>query len=386
MCVTHGRFAGAAALAEDLGMVRSDRLYTGLSLTHGNAQLITMGGAMALGAPLVISRQFTKSRLWEILARYRCTVFNLLGGMTSAIFAEPPGDLDRANDVRLVVSAGMPPPLWRRFEERFGLKVLEFFATAEGGLLVNPPGVGPLGSIGKPPARTICAILDEADRPCPPLVQGEICFKEADGSVTPVRYLDNEAASAAKTRGGWFRSGDIGYRDEAGWFYFSHRAGRSVRRNGDFVDVAAMETFIATLPEVDDVYVYGIRTDATAPGERDVVAAVVPVAGAGDPATVMAACLETLGSLGAPDFIQAVAAIPKTASEKPQERHLVEMINEQQCTIHSKKGPATIRAFEGREDHEGIQNKDIVAVRGGAGGIDGRTDTGTNRAIQPDTV
>ena len=38
----------------------------------------------------VISRRFTKSRLWEITRRYGCTFFNLLGGMTTAIYAEPP--------------------------------------------------------------------------------------------------------------------------------------------------------------------------------------------------------------------------------------------------------------------------------------------------------
>lgn len=351
ICVTHGRFAGAATLAEPFQLTPSDRLYTGLSLTHGNAQLMTLGAALALRVPLVVSWQFTKSRLWEILAHYRCTVFNLLGGMTSAIYAEPPGPFDRAHAVRMVISAGMPRQLWQAFEQRFGLSIYEFYATAEGGMLINPPGAGPLGSVGKTPAG-VCEILDAGDRPCPAGVKGEICFRNADGSVPPVRYLANDAASLAKTRGGWFRTGDIGWKDADGWVYFSHRAGRSVRRNGDFVDTAAIETMLSGLPEIDDVYVYGIRTDTSTPGEREVVAAIVPTAAGADAERIMAQCLDRLGTLGAPDLIQIVPAIPKTASEKPQERHLVEMINDGSSMIHNRKGPTKIRAMEGKEDDE----------------------------------
>lgn len=350
--VPHGRFAAVAAWAEVFGLTATDRLYTGLSLTHGNAQFITLGSALALNLPLVISRQFTKSRLWEILAHYRCTVFNTLGGMTSAIFAEPPAALDRAHDVRMVLSAGMPKALWRDFEQRFGVRVFEFFATAEGGLLVNPPGVGPVGSVGKAAAGTRCEVLDAHDAICPSGRRGELCFQNSDGTVAPVNYLANEAASTAKTRGGWFRSGDIGWKDAEGWVHFSHRAGRSVRRNGDFVDIAAMEALIAGLQGVDDVHVYGVRTAASAPGEREVVAAIVPAEWPGDAAAIMTICLDRLGSIGTPNLIQIVRAIPKTASEKPQERHLVEMINERSCVLHDKSGPTEIEANEGREDSE----------------------------------
>ena len=46
---------------------------------------------------------------------------------------------------------------------------------------------------------------------------GEICFRNADGTAPPVNYFGAKEASERKTRGGWSHSGDIGWKDQAGW-------------------------------------------------------------------------------------------------------------------------------------------------------------------------
>lgn len=336
----HARFSAVASLGPVVGLLPTDRLYTGLSLTHANAQLITLGNGLSGRLPVVISRQFTKSRLWELLSRYGCTTFNLLGGMATAIFAEPEGPFDRQHDVRFVLSAGMPASMWRAFEERFGVEIFEFFGAAEGGLSLNPPGTGPVGSIGKPPLGGICEILDETGAVLPAGEAGEICFRNPDGTVAPVTYFDNPAASAAKTRDGWFHTGDIGWKDRDGWLFFSHRDGHSIRRNGDFIDSRAIETAIAAMEGVADIYVYGLATPRNTPGEKEVIAAIV--AGAGfNPAGIIPACARALGSANTPTYLQIVSAIPKTASEKPQDRHLVAMIEAGNCLLYDRNGPTT---------------------------------------------
>ncbi|GGC52741.1 AMP-binding protein [Chelatococcus reniformis] len=339
---SHARFAGVAALGPMFGLRPDDRLYTGLSLTHANAQFITLSSALAMQVPLVISRQFTKSLLWEIVTRYNCTTFNLLGGMATAIFAEPPGPLDRAHRVRFVLSAGMPAAMWRPFEERFGTRIFEFFGTAEGGLTLNPPAAGPVGSIGRAEPGLVCEILLPDDSIARAGTLGEICFRNADGSVTPVTYFGNEQASAVKTRNGWFRSGDIGWKDAAGWLFFSHRAGQSIRRNGDFIDAREVEAAIANIPGVLDAYVYGVATASNTPGEKQVVAALVVSPGLVEPREIFADCASKLGSTGVPNFVQMVAEIPKTASEKPQDRHLIAMLNEGRCQLFDRNGPAEL--------------------------------------------
>ncbi|GAJ30778.1 acyl-CoA synthetase [Acidomonas methanolica] len=342
----NARFAMTGSLGETIGLQPGDRLYTGLSLTHANAQLITLGNGLAHQLPVVISRTFTKSRLWEIVSRYRCTTMNLLGGMATAIFAEPPGLFDLAHDVRFVLSAGMPISMWRPFEERFGVKVFEFFGAAEGGLTLNPPGAGPVASIGKAPPSLACEILDEDDHILGPGQLGEICFRNADGSVTPITYFKNPQASEAKTQGGWFRTGDIGWKDADGWLYFSHRSGQSIRRNGDFINPRDIETMIAGMPGVVDVYVYGVATSANTPGEKEIVAAVVVGPDWSGPAAVFEHCARQLGSTSVPSFVQILNEIPKTASEKPQDRFLIDLLIQDEAMVFNKNGPSRVQPQE----------------------------------------
>jgi crotonobetaine/carnitine-CoA ligase len=335
----YGRFAFISSLGEGIGFRSDDRPYTGLSLTHANAQLISLGNSLKHGLRLVISRRFTKGRLWEILHRYDCTTFSLLGGMAIAIYAEPPGAYDRNHNVRQILSAGMPPALWRQFTERFGVEIFEFYGAVEGGLTLNPPGVGPVGSVGKPPTDLICGILDENDNPCGPGVIGEMCFRPITGEAPPVTYFKNPEASAAKVHDGWLRSGDAGYKDDDGWVYFAHRMSSSIRRNGDFVSAAEIEAHIASLDDVADVHVYGLATPSNAPGEKEVIAAVVPRSDVSfDPCVVFTQCRDRIGPSSMPSFIQLVDEIPKTASEKPQSRFLVQMLSDGRSKLYDRSG------------------------------------------------
>jgi crotonobetaine/carnitine-CoA ligase len=306
-------------------MNADDRPYTGLSLTHANAQVITLGTTLYMGVRGVFSRKFTKSRLWDITRHYGCTLFNLLGGMTTAIYSEPEKPDDGDNPVRYVLSAGMPAAIWEKFANRFKVDVYEFYGAAEGGLTLNPPGTGPIGSIGKPPPSLIGKVVDENDVECAPGEQGEIVFKNADGTSPVVSYFKNPEASSKKTGDGWLRMGDVGYRDEEGWFYFLYRKGGGIRHNGDFVNPAFVERELAEHPHVDDVFVYGVTSANGVPGEKDVVAAIVPVDREGfDAADVFRLCRANLETNFVPSYLQIVDEIPKTASEKPQERFLLD--------------------------------------------------------------
>ena len=333
---SHAKFATGGAIGNILRLTRADRPYTGLSLTHANAQVITLGMALTLGMRGVISRKFTKSRLLDITRRYGCTIFNLLGGMTTAIYAEPPQSDDHDNPVRMVLSAGMPAAIWEDFAKRFDVTISEFYGAAEGGLTFNVANADPVGSCGKAPPNLMLAILNDDGERCAPGEAGEICFRNADGSAPVVRYLKNPEASAKKTAGGWLHMGDVGHLDENGWLFFDYRMGGGIRRNGDFINTAFVEKALAELDVVADVYVYGVPVAGMAPGEKELVAAIV----ATDPASfdaqaIFAACRKTLDANCVPRFLQLVIEIPKTASEKPQERFLLEAFDPAAPNIHS---------------------------------------------------
>ncbi|MBF7731381.1 AMP-binding protein [Pseudomonas sp. N040] len=338
--MTHRRYVETArSLPAFFGFQADDRLYSGLSLTHANAQLITLGTALVNAIPCVLSRRFSKSRLWDITRQYGCTNFTLLGGMTTAIYAEPPKADDADNPVRSIISAGMPAAIWEDFARRFDVRLYEFYGAAEGGLTGNPPGVGPVGSIGKPVASLDYRLVDEAGEDVPRDAHGErvgeLLFRPKDGTPFKVEYYGNPEASAKKCAGGWLRMGDEVREDRDGWLYFLCRKGSGIRRNGDFINSAFIEKVIAEQPEIDDVYVYGIPSANGVPGEKDVVAAVVPRQGGQfDVQALYRICRARLEANFVPSHIQVLQQIPKTASEKPLERFLVEALTSNPEEVH----------------------------------------------------
>ena len=322
--MTHRRYCDtSSAVLKLFGYDAEDRPYSGLSLTHANAQILTLGASLLGQMRAVLSRRFTKSRIWDITRSHRCTTFTLLGGMTTALYSEPPKPDDRDHPVRFVISAGMPAAIWEDFRRRFGVQIVEFYGAAEGGLTVNPAGAGPVGSMGRCVPSLEHRIVDDAGQDCATGVPGELLFRHAGGAPFRVEYFGNPEASAKKCEGGWLHMGDVVHRDDQGWLFFHFRKGSGIRRNGEFIDPAAIEKVIASCPQVDDVFVYGVPARSGAPGEKDVVAAVVPRdAGDFDPRRVFRACSEQLEAGLVPQFLQLVDVIPKTASEKPQERFL----------------------------------------------------------------
>jgi len=335
----NSRFCMAGMLGALFNYQSDERPYTGLSLTHGNAQSITLAPAFMLGLRAVYSQRFTKSKLWDVCRKYGCTTFSLLGGMATAIYSEPGRPNDADNPVRLVASGGMPAAVWAPFEKRFDVKILELYGAMDGGgMAYKPVGEGPVGSFGKPMPGIEMKVLDEKGNECPPGSVGEICVRPEGGGEATVEYYGNPEASAKKIQRGWNRSGDMGHSDEDGWLFFDYRVGGGIRHNGDFINPSFVEKAIAELPQVTDVFVYGVPAASGAPGEKDVVATIVLAQGiAPDPAPIFAGCRAKLEPNFVPTYLQVIDEIPKTASEKPQERILLQQFDPGTANVHVEK-------------------------------------------------
>lgn len=322
------RMQGYALLGKMIwNYTEEDKLYTGLSLAHGNAHAVTLTPALYLGVPAVISRRFTKSRIWDICRAHGCTTFSLLGGMMMGIYAEPERPDDADNPVKVVISAGTPRAIWEAFERRFNVRIHEWYGAVEGGFAHKPPGVGPIGSFGKPLEVMEMKVVREDDTECAPGEIGELVWRFKMGP-TEVQYYGNPEASEAKTRGGWVRTGDMVHMDEEGWLFFDYRKGGGLRRQGEFILPENVEAVIAKHADVTDVCVYGVPASSGAPGESDLVAAIVPVEGrVPDIAGIFSLCVAELERNSIPSFIQVVAEIPKTISQKNLDRVLREQFD-----------------------------------------------------------
>jgi len=316
---------------------KEDILYNGLSLTHGNAQSVTLFPALSMGIPAVFSPRFTKSRIWDICRRYGCTSFSLLGGMMAGIFNETEKGNDKDNPVKVVISAGTPLPIWDAFEKRFDVKILEWYGSVEGGFAYKPIGKGPVGSFGKPvPGVMEFKIVDENDGDVPVGQTGELICRLTKGD-TKVDYLGLPDESKDKTKGGWLRTGDMVHRDAEGWYFFDFRKGSELRRAGDFIQPEYVESVIGRHPEISEVCVYGVPAASGAPGESDLVAAVSPFEGKTiDPSSFYEFCRKNLEANFIPSYLQVIDQIPKTVTEKALSRVLKDAFMKKEGAIYEQ--------------------------------------------------
>ncbi|MCZ7525651.1 MAG: AMP-binding protein [Acidimicrobiia bacterium] len=276
-------------------------------------------GAFGLGTQLALGRRFSASRFWDEVRRYGATQFNSLGAMLPILFKQPPRPDDADNPVRLVLSAACPKEIWEPFEQRFGVEIVEFYGTVEGGLTFAGPDA-PVGSIGKPLPINEMRVVREDDTDCAPNEIGEIVSRPASGVL--VQYYKDEKATAEKTRGGWMRSGDLAYVDEGGWMWFVDRKKDVIRRRGENISSYEVEKILDEHPDILESAAFAVPSDV---GEDEVMAALVLQPGATlDPLSVMEHCEERMAYFQIPRYLRVVDSLQKTGTHRAQKNPLRE--------------------------------------------------------------
>ncbi len=131
--ITNYRWALSAfgtATAADLD--RGDTVYCLAPLHHSSSLLATIGGAMAGGSRIALSRGLNPARFVEEIHRYGVTVVSYTWSMMREILDEDLLLIDGSHPVRLFIGSGMPHGLWKRTTEAFDpAQVLEFYASTE---------------------------------------------------------------------------------------------------------------------------------------------------------------------------------------------------------------------------------------------------------------
>jgi fatty-acyl-CoA synthase len=325
--VSQGRsvrmMAGAAAAYTD-----ADILYCAMPMFHLNALMGSLFPGLSAGARVVLKRKFSASAFLGDVREHRCTSFNYVGRALSFILAQSPSDLDADNALVFCVGAEASSRDRREFRSRFGCYVVEGYTSSEGCVSINPfPGM-PADALGRPPDGMDIAIVDpETAKECvraqfgpgrrllnPTAAIGEIVRRDSISSFEG--YYANEDADALRTRNGWFWSGDLGYRDDEGTFYFAGRGDDWLRVDGENFAAAPVETILGRHPDVAAAVVFAVPDPRT--GDQ-VMAALELKSSATFDAKAFAAFLESqpdLGTKWAPRYVRVVDAAPITGTGK----------------------------------------------------------------------
>lgn len=118
-----------------------DIFYTSLPLFHVNAQMLTTMGSIISGRPMILANRFSGSTFIADVRKAQATVFNYIGAMLTIIAKQPASEDDALHRLRLAVGGAAPSNLWRPFEERFNLRILEIYGLTETATfcLASPP-------------------------------------------------------------------------------------------------------------------------------------------------------------------------------------------------------------------------------------------------------
>jgi len=302
-------------------MREDDVLYTSLPLFHINAQSLTTLGSIVSGRPMVLSPRFSASRFFADLAAHDATVFNYIGAMLTMLHKQPAGRHDTDNRVRLAVGGAAPVELWRDFERRFGLTVLEIYGLTETATFCcgSPPDLIRPGRIGIPVSWAEAKVVDEDDRELGPGEAGEIVVRPKRPDILFQGYYKRDDATAEAMRGGWFHTGDRGSRDADGYFAFIDRLKDSIRRRGENISSYEVERVVNSHPEVAESAAYGVPSEL---GEDEVMVTVILRDGDLDPADLVAFCEERMARFMVPRYVRVAAELPKTATQRVQKFEL----------------------------------------------------------------
>ncbi|GAA2210884.1 acyl-CoA synthetase [Nonomuraea monospora] len=174
-----------------------------------------------------------------------------------------------------------------------------------------------LGSAGRPALNVETRIVDDADRPVPPGVVGEIVHRSPHAMLG---YWNDPDKTAEAFRGGWFHSGDLGVMDEDGYLSVVDRKKDMIKTGGENVASREVEEAVYQHPAVAEAAVFGI------PDEKwieAVTAAVVLREGAGVTEQELITFLrERLAPFKTPKRIVFLESLPKNASGKVLKREL----------------------------------------------------------------
>ncbi len=332
--ITNRRWALSAlgtASAAALGV--GDTVYSVTPIHHSSALLMSVGGAVAGGARFAMASADDPETFWAEVRRYGATHVSYTWTSLHDVTLGPPNPNERHHPIRMFIGSGMPRNLWRRVDERFPTaRVLEFYASAEGEVvLANLTGQKP-GSMGRPlpgsaEVRVAAFDLSRRELRLDDSGLGHECAVDEVGLLL-ARVNAADAGVGTPLRGifepgdAWRSTGDLFLRDEQGDLWLAGSVTDIVDTAERPVLPAAARFCLGTIPAVDLLVAYGVPDRRSGPGVRQLVAAVTLRPGAELSAHDLDAAFERLPRSQRPRYVQVVPSIPVTTWHRPMWRTL----------------------------------------------------------------
>jgi malonyl-CoA/methylmalonyl-CoA synthetase len=267
--------ANAEAICRAWRWRAEDHLLLTLPLFHAHGLMVGAHGTFFVGASADLRRSFDAAEVYDALLEGTFTMFFGVPTMYTRLLQVAKSHDERPGPLRLYVSgsAALSPEVFAEFEQVFGQRILERYGMTETGMnLTNPyQGERRPGTVGKPFPGQEARIVGVENRE--PLPAGEVGEIEVRGPHVFVGYQNRPGATEESfDEDGWFRTDDLGFVDEDGYFTITGRAKELIISGGYNVYPREVEEMLEGCPGVAEVAVVGLPDEEF--GEQ-VTAAVV---------------------------------------------------------------------------------------------------------------
>jgi len=331
---THGRLERVAGtMMQTLDLSADDVTYCAMPLFHSNAMFTAWAPTLRAGATLALRRRFSASEFLPDVRAFGATYFNYIGKPLAYVLATPEQPDDADNPLRRGFGNEASDADLSRFAERFDCPLIDGYGQSETGASINRvPGM-PAGALGKPLSDTVRIIAPSTMQECPRATFDDagrlLNAAEATGEIVNTApspfegYWKNREGEQERLRDGWYWTGDLGYRDDEGFFYFAGRSADWIRVDGENFAGAPVERILMRYPGMLLCAVYGVP-DADA-GDR-VMAAIQLAPGTAFDLVAFEEFLagqRDLGPKWVPSYVRVVDGFPMTATNKVIKRELV---------------------------------------------------------------
>jgi fatty-acyl-CoA synthase len=328
---TQGRLAGIAEIAAPgYGYTADDVCYCPMPLFHGNALMALWGPAVMVGAAIALRPRFSASSFLDDVRRFSATKFTYGGTAIAYILATPVRADDADKTLKSAFGTKASVRDRARFEDRLGCLLIEGYGQSEGGATLNGSAGMPKNALGKPAKGVDMAVISPGtEKECPPALLngngrllnagaaiGEIVNRSGRGKFEG--YYRHPGAEEERLRNGWCWTGDLGYVDAEGFFFYAGRTGDWLRVDSENFSAGPVEAVLSRHPGVSVSAVYPVPDTGSGAGDQ-VMAALELVPGASfDPARFdeLLGAQSDMGTKWAPRFERIAATLPQTATGK----------------------------------------------------------------------
>lgn len=311
-----GRNIGA-----DMCLGPDDVYYNCFPLFHNTSQAMITVPVLLHGARMVLVDKFSASRFWPQVKQHGCTAFYYIGETAHLLLKSTTREDAVGSALRVGWGIGAAPRDFQEFQDRYGVVMRTGYGSTEANVpCYLPHATRKIESAGRPIPGFEVRIGDAHCQSLSPGVQGEILVRPDEPASMMLGYDGDPAATAAAWQQLWFHTGDAAVMDEEGFLFFKGRVKDAIRVRGENISAFEVEQAIIEMPGVAEVAAIAVPSDI---GGDDLKIVVVPKHGAHlSMDALIAHAKERLPRYSIPRYVELVAQLPKTPTNKVQ-KHLL---------------------------------------------------------------